>query len=95
MPLSDDSPQAVDWPRITFRLAQVLRELAQDHSLPEVASRLGISYHGIRSDVDKLKEITGLRSARDIGRWWRNEGAIAWGLAMLEAAGVDPRDVAS
>ncbi|GAB4326732.1 MAG: hypothetical protein Kow0010_09990 [Dehalococcoidia bacterium] len=91
----DEVPAGIEWSRITWRLAQVLRELADGCSLGETAERLGISYNGIRSDVGKLKDITGLRSVRDIGRWWRDEGSIAWGLAMLEAAGVDPRNLAS
>ena len=56
---------------ITLRRAEVLRELADGSTQPEIAARLGISVNSVRSHVEDLRNITGCSSGRDLGRWWR------------------------
>lgn len=56
---------------ITFRRAQVLRELADGYSETEAASHLGISVSGFRATVQQLKDLTGCTGVRELGRWWR------------------------
>ncbi len=70
----------VDYDWLTASRARVLRELADDRTEREVADRLGVSYHGLRSIVEDLKAKTGEPDVRALRRWWRaNRGPwLAW-----------------
>lgn len=65
-----------DWDRITFARARLLRELADGRTEREAAEALQMSYAGVRSCVEVLKEITGCRDVREMGRWWRANRAL-------------------
>lgn len=56
---------------ITFRRAQVLRELADGYSESEAAAHLGVTISGFRASVQQLKDLTGCASVRELGRWGR------------------------
>jgi DNA-binding CsgD family transcriptional regulator len=56
---------------ITVRRAEVLREIADGRTLREVAAALGIERSGVRSQVERLKPLTGCENTRELGRWWR------------------------
>ena len=77
-----------DWYSITRRRAEVLRELASGCSLPQVATRLGLSYNGARSHVESLKALTGCEDVAGLGRFWR-EHRLEWVQWHLHAAGVE------
>jgi DNA-binding CsgD family transcriptional regulator len=73
---------------ITVRRAEVLRELAEGYTEREVAARLGIQVAGVRSHVEDLRAITGCGSARELGRWWR-ENRAGWLERIGRLAGVE------
>ena len=77
--------------RITARRAEVLRELADGYTGREAAARIGLTFSGMRSHVEVLKQITGCSSTRELGRWWRRH-RWAWLAVMTEQAGADVRD---
>ncbi len=78
--------EGVHW-AITARRAQVLGLLAENYTEPEIADRLGISLHGVRSHIDWLRDYAGLNSTRELARWWREE-RLTWLRAMARAAGL-------
>jgi hypothetical protein len=65
----------------------VLRQLALFHTEREGAATLGIRYEGLRSAVEVIKDHTGLRDVREIGRWWLKFGP-KWLEWMAEQGGV-------
>ena len=77
----------VDWERMTPARVRVLSKLADSRTEREIAGSLGISYNGVRSQTEVLKELTGCGDVREIGRWWRDhrERWVAW---CAEQAGV-------
>ena len=60
--------------RLTFSRVRVLRELAEGRTEREIAQRLQMTYNGVRSHVQDLKDLTGCRDVRELGRWWRRNG---------------------
>lgn len=58
---------------ITWSRARVLRELADRQTECQAAKHLGMTYNGVRSVVEDIKQYTGLDDVRDIGRWWAKE----------------------
>jgi DNA-binding CsgD family transcriptional regulator len=72
---------------VTRRRAEILGLLAEGYRQPEIASRLGISPNTVRSTVAALKDCTGCKSVRELGRWWRLT-RTAWLLELAEIAGV-------
>ena len=75
--------------RITAKRAAVLREIADGYSGRDAARRVGITFSGLRSHIEVLKQITGCSSSRDLGRWWRRH-RNAWLVTMSLQAGVTP-----
>lgn len=73
-----------DYEWVTPSRARVLRELLDDIPEREIANRLGTTYAGVRGIIEEIKNKTGLRSVREIRRWWRdNRGPWAeWILAQ-------------
>ncbi len=69
-----------DWDSITCARARLLRELANGRTEREIGERLLMTYAGVRSQVEDLKNITGHRDVREIARWWRDNRAdwMAW-----------------
>ena len=61
-----------DWEWFTFARVRLLRDLADGRTEPEVARRLSMSYHSVRSQVEDLKAKTECESVRELGRWWRD-----------------------
>lgn len=55
---------------ITARRAQVLRELTEGYTNPEIAERLGISVASVRSHIETLRKYTHCTSRGDLMRWW-------------------------
>jgi hypothetical protein len=76
-----------DYEWITPSRARVLRELAAFRTEREAALNLGITYEGVRSIVEAIKEHTDLASVREIGRWWLAE-APKWAGWAAEQGGV-------
>lgn len=74
--------------RITARRAEVLRELADSFSEPEIAEHLGLELNGVRSHVEQLRTIIGCSSVRELGRWWR-ANRDDWLESMREAGGTN------
>ena len=60
--------------RLTFARVRVLRELAEGRTEREIAERLQMTYHGVRSHIEDLKDLTGCRDVRELGRRWRKNG---------------------
>jgi DNA-binding CsgD family transcriptional regulator len=56
-----------EWERLTYARLRVLRELADGRTLSEIAERNQVSYDGVRSVVEDLKEITGCADVRAMG----------------------------
>ena len=79
--------EQLDWAWLTISRVRVLRELADDRSEREAAETLGITYDGVRSITEAIKDQTGLGSVRELRRWWRqNRGVwLAW---VAEQAGM-------
>lgn len=71
--------------RITARRAAVLREMADGYTEREAARRLGISLTGLRSHLEELRNLTGLDSGRELGRWWRQERTVWLHVMSLQA----------
>jgi len=69
-----------DYEWFTYRRVRVLRELAQVRTEREGAANLGIEYTSFRGTVQEIKDTTGLREVREIGRWWLVERPkwLAW-----------------
>lgn len=80
----------IDYDWLTTSRARVLRELADDRTEREAAERLGITYNGLRSLVEDIKDETGLRSVREISRWWRQE-RVNWLAWWAEQGGVNEK----
>lgn len=66
--------------RMTPARVRVAAGLAALLSEPEIAEELGITYAGVRSIVRQLKEVTGERDVRGIGRFWQlhSEDWLTW-----------------
>jgi hypothetical protein len=82
-----EAREQIDYEWITPSKARVLRELAMFHTEREGAANLRISYEGFRSAVEVIKDHTGLRDVREIGRWWLKTGP-EWLKWMAEQGGV-------
>ncbi len=76
--------------RITLRRAEVLRGLADGRTEREIAELLGLEVASVRSHVAQLKMLTGYKSVRELGRWWRLS-RVQWLLLLGSGAGVDMR----
>ncbi|MCC7366134.1 MAG: hypothetical protein IT303_17345 [Dehalococcoidia bacterium] len=87
MPLGTHGDQ-VDWERITARKARLLALFADVQTEPECAAALGVAVTTIRSMTESLKDITGQRTVRDLGRWWRSARS-EWLRHMATAAGIE------
>jgi len=83
MPSSASIPDIFRY--ITPRRAEVFAALADGATIAETARRLDISLNGTRSHVADLKKVTGCSSARELGRWWR-QNRVAWVLWLAELA---------
>lgn len=59
------------WDRITPRHARLLGLLADDLTEREVAEALCTSEDAVKSAVERLKDLFGCQSARDLRRTWR------------------------
>lgn len=73
--------------RLTVARVRVLRELEDGRTEREIAARLCMTYHGVRSHVEDLKALTGCQNVRDLGRWWRLN-RTAWHVWLAREAGV-------
>ena len=67
--------------RITARRAAVLREMP----MATRNGKLGISLTGLRSHLEELRNLTGLDSGRELGRWWRQERTVWLHVMSLQA----------
>ena len=76
-----------DYEWLTPSRLRVLRELTDDIPEREIANRLKMTYAGVRSIVEELKNKTGLRSVRDVRRWWRENRGL-WAEWVLAQGGV-------
>lgn len=79
--------EQVDWSWLTISRLRVLRQLADDRTDREAAEALGVSYAGVRSIVEKIKEQAGLESVREMRRWWRQNRAV-WLDWVMEEVGL-------
>lgn len=79
--------EQLDWSWLTYSRVRVLRELADDRSEREAAETLGITYEGVRSVIEAIKDRTGLGSVRELRRWWRQNRGI-WLAWVAEQAGM-------
>ena len=77
-----------DYEWLTPSRLRVLRELTDDIPEREIANRLKMTYAGVRSIVEELKNKTGLRSVRDVRRWWRENRGL-WAEWVLAQGGVN------
>jgi DNA-binding NarL/FixJ family response regulator len=71
---------------ITLRRAQVLRGLADGMTEREIAKELTLAHSSVRSHVEALKNLTGQKSTRELGRWWRTNRE-AWLRYWAEESG--------
>ncbi|MGQ0673553.1 MAG: response regulator [Hyphomicrobium sp.] len=55
-------------PGLTVRQIEILRLIAQDHSLNEIATRLGVSYKTVISDRARMRALLGARTQGDLIR---------------------------
>jgi hypothetical protein len=78
--MSVEGHEPIDWDRITFARARVLREIEDHRAEREIADKLQMTYNGVRSQIDELKSITGCSDLRALGRWWRDNRPawLAW-----------------
>ncbi|MGE0598236.1 MAG: hypothetical protein AB7J35_00235 [Dehalococcoidia bacterium] len=76
-----------DWGWVTYSRMRVLRELSADRTEREAAEVLGMSYDGLRSIVETIKEQAGLESVREMRGWWRQNRGF-WLEWVLEQAGM-------
>ena len=78
------------WERLTVARVRLLGELDEGRTEREAAERLHISYEGVRSHVEDLKDLAGCRSVRELARWWRanRDGWHEW---IGQEAGIVPR----
>ena len=72
---------------ITLRRAQVLRRLAEMKTEAEIATELGLALSRVRSHVSDLKQLVGVRTTRDLGRWWQTR-RLEWLSFYANEAGV-------
>ncbi len=79
--------EQLDWSWLTYSRVRVLRELAHDRSEREAAETLGITYDGVRSIIEAIKDQTGLGSVRELRRWWRQNREV-WLDWVMEQAGM-------
>ena len=82
------------WRAVSFRRAEILRELADGRTEREAAHVLGVELSTVRSHVEELKGITGCASVRELGRWWR-ANRPGWAGFVLELGGVRLHDVSA
>jgi DNA-binding NarL/FixJ family response regulator len=85
---SDAADNSYIFERLTFRRLQILRLLADGRTEPEAARLLGIEPSTVHSPVDELRDLTGLPSGREMGRWWR-EVRDDWILWAAETGGLE------
>jgi len=72
---------------ITIRRAEFLRELANGFTEREISEHLGLTLSGVRSCLEDLRDLTGFRSGREMGRWWRDHRE-SWLQSTAEAGGI-------
>ena len=75
------------WRTVTLRQAEVLTGLANNFTIREIAESLRVPYPTVRSTVVAIQSQVGLRSSRELARWWR-EYRGDWAEEMLRAAGL-------
>jgi len=73
----------------TLARVRVLRGLAEGRTEREIAECLHMTYHGVRSHFEVLKELTGCGDVRELGRWWR-ENRGDWHARLAREAGIVP-----
>ena len=77
---------AETYEHITLARARILRELAAGYSESQVAERLTLTYAGVHSQVQDLKEAVGCASVRQLGPWWMAHREL-WLSHMADGAG--------
>jgi DNA-binding NarL/FixJ family response regulator len=82
----EEQPSPKAFYLLTLRRVQVLSRLAEARTEREIAEDLSITLDGVRSHVQSLKEIIGVRTTREIGRWWQ-ENRNAWIRFIAREAG--------
>jgi DNA-binding NarL/FixJ family response regulator len=76
-------PEALD--AITVTLAEVLSYLRDGLRPRQIAEKRTVSLATVRSQVDQLREITGLHSLEALARWWAANDR-AWLAAVARRA---------
>ena len=69
--------EPIDWTKFTIARIHVLRGLADNRSLSEIATDLHIEPNTVRGHVADLKALTSCKDVREIGRWW-SQHAPEW-----------------
>ena len=89
--MSVESHGFEDWESLAFKKVRVLRGLADARPETEIAATEGVEYNTIRGHVEQLKDILGIRDAKEMGRWWRRH-ARDWHRWCAAQAGLEEEE---
>ena len=78
-----------DWRKLTHSRIGYLREVGDGRTLPEIAAQFQVTVNSARSAIEGLKDITGCRDVREMGRWWRDHRG-EWLQWCAGEAGIHP-----
>lgn len=87
VPVSDEARQVLN--QITPNRARLLSALVTTRTLAEAAQRAGIPFESARSEMKRLREITGSEAAHQVVGWWVVNAPL-WASLMADYAEAAP-----